>query len=295
MIVNILFLTLFFLLSIVIFIFLGLGHELSAMQRKRKKAKALKPLKATKLAQLRRRRQKLLTELKIPAGIYWLMVGSGALGGGVLGKLFFHHPFFAGTVALLGAFAPQVYLQVRLSAHRGSFMDKLHASMMILSNSYIVTEDFIRSVQDNIAVLEYPVPFKNFLLYVSLLDGSVKTGLRRMERQVNNMYFSQWIDALVLAQDDRSMKYVTMSVVDTIGDLRQAQRESDTAMYSIWREYFTVLILIFAAPLIFKMLMPQAYIVLVTSLPGQILLVLLIGAVVFSVVKAVKLNRPLLA
>lgn len=72
-------------------------------------------------------------------------------------------------------------------------------SMMILSNSYVVTEDFITTVRDNLEILEYPEPFKNFLTYVTLMDSSVDNGLRRMEAQVNNPYFSQRIDVLVLA------------------------------------------------------------------------------------------------
>jgi hypothetical protein len=79
-----------------------------------------------------------------------------------------------------------------------------------------------------------------------------------------------------------------------MNDVHQAQHESDTAMYAIWREYFTVLILIFAAPLIFRVLMKPAYTVLVTTLPGQALLVLLLAAVVYSLIKAVRLNKPLL-
>ncbi len=143
-------------------------------------------------------------------------------------------------------------------------------------------------------VAKYPAPFRDFLTYTNYIDGSVKTGLRRMEAQVGNDYFSQWVNVLILAQDDRNMKYVTMSVVDAMADVRQAQRESDTAMYAIWREYFTVLPLIFAAPLIFRVLMKDAYTVLVTTLPGQVLLMLLLAAVVFSLVRAYRLNKPLL-
>ncbi len=85
-----------------------------------------------------------------------------------------------------------------------------------------------------------------------------------------------------------------MSVVDAMNDVHQAQREADTAMFAIWREYFTVLILIFSAPMIFRILMKNAFTVLVTTLPGQALIGLLLAAVVFSLAKAVQLNKPLL-
>jgi len=187
-----------------------------------------------------------------------------------------------------------LYLNFKQTIERSTHVEKLLSSMMILSNSYIVTEDFLKSVHDNVNVLEYPAPFQDFLTYVSLIDSNTKTGLRRMENQVDNIYFSQWIDVLIMAQDDRSLKFVTMSVVDAMNDVHLAQREADTAMFSIWREYFTVLILIFSAPIIFRIMMKQAYVILISTLPGQALLLLLLASVVYSLIKAVQLNKPLL-
>lgn len=85
-----------------------------------------------------------------------------------------------------------------------------------------------------------------------------------------------------------------MFVVNAMANVWQVQRKSDTAMYAIWREYFMVLSLIFAAPLVFRVLMRDAYTVLVTTLPGQALLTLLLAAVVLSLVRAYRLNKPLL-
>jgi hypothetical protein len=141
--------------------------------------------------------------------------------------------------------------------------------------------------------LEYPDPFRVFLTFVRLIDGNVNTGLRRMANQVDNSYFSQWVDVLALAQNDRRMKYVTTSVVDAMNDVRQAQREADTAMYAIWREYFTVLILIFSTPMIFRVLMKPAYRSLYRRLPVSPARAPAGGGRVFTI-QAVRLNRPLL-
>ena len=109
------------------------------------------------------------------------------------------------AVGVLGALAPLLYLGYKRTQAKSQRVEKLQGSMMLLSNSYIVTEDFVQSVQDNIELLEYPAPFRNFLTYVSLIDGNIKTGLRRMENQVDHPYFSQWVDVLLMAQDDRRM------------------------------------------------------------------------------------------
>jgi hypothetical protein len=287
----------FLLVGTAIFLVGGLDEKIAAEVKRGKKVGDMKLRKQTlftRLARLEQERRRLVREVDMPPAVYWLLTLLGAGGGATVGKLLFSHTFFAVAVGVLGAISPQLFLRIKLTQSKSQRVEKLHSSMLILSNSYIVTEDFIQSVRDNLNVLEYPAPFRDFLTYTNYIDGSITTGLRRMEAQVNNDYFSQWVNVLILAQDDRNMKYVTMSVVDAMADVRQAQRESDTAMYAIWREYFTVLSLIFAAPLIFRVLMRDAYTVLVTTLPGQFLLALLLAAVVFSLARAYRLNKPLL-
>ena len=115
-----------------------------------------------------------------------------------------------------------------------------------------------------------------------------------MEMKVQNPYFSQWIDALILAQEDRSLKYVTVAVVDSMHDVLSVHAESDAAMYAVWRDYLMTLIMIFSVPLIFKFTLPDAYLTLTTSVMGQTLFILLLLAVIFSVFRALKLNKPLM-
>lgn len=287
----------FLLTAAAIFLLTGLYKGIAAELRRGRKAGSLRHKKQTpltKLARLEQKRRKLVTELRLPNSRYWLLTILAMLCGAAAGKVFFHETFFAVVVGILGAFAPPFYLNYKLTQLKSRRVDELRSSMLLLSNSYIVTEDFLKSVQDNVELLEFPSPFRDFLTYVGLINGSIKTGLRRMERQVDNPYFSQWVDILIMAQDDRSLKYVTMSVVDAMNDIYQAQMETNTAMYAIWREYFTILILIFSAPLIFRILMKPAYLILVSTLPGQVLLLLLLAAVVYSLVQAVRLNKPLL-
>lgn len=295
--IHIIYLAVFTLVTAAIFLISGLDEGIAAEHRRGKKAETMKLKKQTpftKFVWLEQKWRKLVADVQIPKSVYWLLTGLCALGGAAIGKALFHETFFAVIVGILGTLGPLLYLSYKRTKAKSRRVAKLQSSMMLLSNSYIVTEDFVQSVQDNIELLEYPAPFRDFLAYVSMIDGNIKTGLRRMELQVDNIYFSQWIDTLILAQDDRSLKYITMSVVDAMNDVHQAQMEADTTMYAIWREYFTVLVLIFAAPVIFRVLMRPAYLILVTTLPGQALLVLLLAAVVFSLVKAVRLNKPLL-
>ena len=295
------YLTVFLLLETVSILALGLGESFGqamALAKKinGKKKDLLKPKNSLsrRLSKLNRKRKDLVVQVQMSEYTYRLMTIAGIIAGGAIGKLVFKSSAFVVLIGGLGAAAPLLYLSFKDTKTRSSRMEKLRSTMMILSGSYIVTEDFLKTVQDNLELLEYPKPFQDFLTYCNYIEGNIKVALRRLEAQMNNAYFSQWIDVLVMAQDDRQLKYVTMSVVDSMNDVAQAQMESDTAIYAVWREYFMVLALIFAAPLIFKILMPMAYEILVTSLVGQGLFVLLLAAVVFSLVRALKLNKPIL-
>lgn len=295
------YLTVFFLLGTVSILSVGLGENFDQamaiakeIKDKKKDMRKQKSSLSKQLSRLNRKRKNLVAQVQMSEYTYRLMTIACIIAGGAMGKLVFKSMAFVVLIGGLGAAAPLLYLSFKGTKTRSSRMEKLRSTMMILSGSYIVTEDFLKTVQDNLELLEYPKPFQDFLTYCNYIDGNIKVALRRLEVQVNNSYFSQWIDVLAMAQDDRQLKYVTMSVVDSMNDVAQAQMESDTAIYAVWREYFMVLALIFAAPLIFKILMPMAYEILVTSLVGQGLFVLLLAAVVFSLVRALKLNKPIL-
>ena len=246
-----------------------------------------------KLARLLHRAKSLIRGSKLPPPVYALMTAGCAIGGFLAGKFIYGSTLIAIALGVTLLLAPLLWLSFRETSSRSTEMDRLASSMMILSNSYLITEDFLTSVKENLEVLEAPEPFSDFYTYASYMDSSLRTGLQRMDQRVGNSYFSQWVDALIMAQEDRSLKYVTVSVVQSLNDALQVQRESDAAMYAVWRDYFLVLILIFSTPLVFRLLLADAYAAMTGTLIGQSLLLLLLAAVVFSVFRALKINRPL--
>ena len=290
----------FLLLSAAAFFFLRLDYALldwitARVERKAKIKSFKKQSRISKLVdKVLAKCVSLITNSQMPKTAYYILTVVCAVGGYCAGKVIFSSFPIALAVGTFGLIAPLLFFSFRQTKAKTAQLERLASSMMILSNSYVVTEDFITSVRDNLEILEHPEPFKDFLTYVTLMDSSVATGLRRMEAKVNNPYFSQWIDALVLAQDDRSLKYVTVTVVDSMHDVLSVQAESDAAMYAVWRDYLMTLIMIFSVPLIFKFTLADAYLTLTGSLVGQSMFILLLAAVIFSVFRALKINKPLM-
>lgn len=282
----------FLLLAAAVFFLLDLGTLMKVEGSSRRKLREQGKL-SRKVEKLIHRARGLVKGSRLPAHIYLLLTIGCGLGGFAAGRFIYGSAFIAVVLGVTMLFTPLLWLSFRETGRKSAELEKLASSMMILSNSYLITEDFLTSVQDNLDILEYPAPFRTFHTYASLMNSDLRTCLREMEKQVGNSYFSQWVDALVMAQEDRKLKYVAVSVVQSLSDALQVQRESDAAMYAVWRDYFLVLILIFATPLVFRLLLAEAYAAMTGTLIGQVLLVLLLAAVVFSVLRALKINRPL--
>ena len=247
------------------------------------------------LDKLLEKRRRLMASSNIPRPMLLGFTALCVVGGFFAGRIVYNSMFVSICVAIMASFIPTLILSLRQNKAVSDRLERLATSMMMLSNSYLMTDDFISTVEQNLNLLEYPEPFREFLTYVTRMDSNIRTGLRRMEEQVNNPYFSQWVDALILAQSDRSLKYVTVAVVDSFHDVIRAQQDSDAVMYGVWRDYLLTLILIFAIPLVFKIMMNEAYLAMTSTLIGQGLFLLLLGAVAYSVVRAVHINRPIIS
>ena len=298
--VNIVYFVVFVLMSMAIFLCLDFGKDMrisaiasKTKKRKQQSFKAQSKLKRKLLAAVDQQKA-IVTSSPIPGPIFIILTGVCCVGGFAAGKGVFHSTFLSVIVAVLSTLIPLIVVSFKEQKAKSKYLNRLCSSMMVLSNSYLVTEDFLTSVKENLAILEYPEPFRDFLAYATMMDSDISSALRRLENQVNNPYFSQWIDALVLAQDDRSLRYVAVSVVDSMHDVLAAQEESDAVMYAVWREYLLTIVLIFSVPLVFKVLMAEAYVTMTTSFAGQSLMVLLLIAIVYSVFKALKINKPLM-
>jgi uncharacterized membrane protein YsdA (DUF1294 family) len=150
--IKFIYLAVFLLFSTAIFLIGGLDKGIANRRGRGKKAQAIKIRKQTpftKLARLKQKQQRLIEQIRMPKAVYWLLTGLGAICGAIIGKLLFPNVFVAFAVGILGALSPQLYMDFKLTQTKSQHVEKLQASMMLLSNSYIVTEDFVQSVQDN--------------------------------------------------------------------------------------------------------------------------------------------------
>ena len=85
----------------------------------------------------------------MPLLFYFILSLGCGIGGYVAGKMIFSSFPIALAVATFGLIAPLLFFGFRQTKAHHAWLSRLASSMLILSNSYVTTEDFIVSVRDN--------------------------------------------------------------------------------------------------------------------------------------------------
>jgi len=146
--ITITYIAVFILLSMAIFSFLDIGKELrlSALTSKAKKQKQqsfkTKSKLKRKLLAVIDGQKAIINAGPIPGPIFLVFAGVCCVGGFAAGKVVFHSTFLAVIVAVLSTLIPLIVLSFKDQKSKSKYLNRLASSMMVLSNSYLVTEDF---------------------------------------------------------------------------------------------------------------------------------------------------------
>ena len=128
----------------------------------------------------------------------------------------------------------------------------------------------------------------------TLIDSNIKRALLKLEHKVNNKYFSEWIDILILAQEKSGdYRFILPAVVQSMNDAKRLQIEADTVMMAVWRDYFMSIALSFSIIPLLRWSNATWFEILVGSFAGKMLIVLMLILTVISAFITLKINRPL--
>lgn len=251
--------------------------------------------KTEQLERLICKRNRLLALTKMPKAAFTGFCILAIALGFVLGKLMFQDTLLSCAMSIAALSLPFLYLEFLASKTRAYRLEKLENTMNIITNAYLASNDLIQSVQENIHLLDIREPFEQFLLDISCVDCSIDNALFRLSARIADPFFSQWCDILLLSQTDRKMNCMLPTIITQMNDLRQDQMEADTTMVSIWHDYLTMLALVCFIPIFFRLGFYEWYQILVGTFGGRCFMLALIASILFSLKKAIEINRPLTA
>lgn len=224
---------------------------------------------------------------------YIALLIASVVGGALFGKLVFMDTLISLGVAVACIILPHAYLVLKKDKDSRETAENLESAMRIITHEYIHTLDIQKAVEKAVDVIDHDKPFRQFLVDCKMVSSNIERNLRKLEAKENNAFFSRWIDQLILVQSDRNQIGNLMPILDDMNDAKTAQRQNDTKIAGAWRDYFTMLFIILLSPLMIRIVQHEWYLYLVTTPVGKLLIILLLGSLVWSTGRAMKINTPI--
>lgn len=224
---------------------------------------------------------------------YLALLCASLAGGWFFGKLVFIDSAISLCVAGVCIVLPHAFLIFKGNKEHRALAENLEAAMRIITHEYISTMDIQKAVENAVDIIEIDKPFREFLVDCQLVSANMERNLRRLESKEQNIFFSRWIDQLILTQTDRSQIVNLMPILDDMNDAKTAQRENDTKIASAWRDYFTMLFIILLSPLLIRVIQYEWYNYLITTFFGRVLVISMLGSLVWATGRAMKINKPI--
>lgn len=214
--------------------------------------------------------------------------------GGVIMGLLLNNILLSIVLAIGMTFMPLQYLKVRQSSYVQMINEQMETVLSLITNSYLQSGDIIKAIKENLHRIEQPFHsiFSEFIAEKTFIDSNISRNIRKLKRKVDNGFFHEWCDTLILCQQDRELMYVLPTIVEKMSDIKQIQAELNTQMYNIFKDHISVTLVVAANIPLMKFLNAEWYRLLTGTLIGQIIVALTFVVIFFATAYVIKVNKP---
>lgn len=189
---------------------------------------------------------------------------------------------------------PFIYILLSSYGYKKRLIVELETCLSITTAEYNRSSDIIQAIQENVGYFHSPVKevFQSFLGQVQMVNPNVPLALRNMKKGLNNEVFHEWIDAVILSENDPSQKSSLMTIVRKLSDIRIVTGDLNADLYSDLRDYIIIGVLLLFEPVIMWALNPEWGILFLTTTVGKITFAIDLVLFFYSLVQVVRLTRP---
>ena len=290
----------FMLISLALFLLLGL-NPFAAEQNPLKKRRLY--LTGTKLKITERiaiRFQTLFRQTGCTQKKYLVMTGAAAAGGFLAGLMLFNSAELAAVVSVCLTPAPFFYLIVKSATAAREEIEGLENTMSIITNAYAGCDDIIKAVETYVeeknryipAHLRTPTPFDEFVSEIRLINPNVEHGLYRLSAKIKNRYFAEWVKMLILCCHDRRLKFALFPIIKAMNDAKSMQIESDGMMIRVWRDYLLTAGLMFSVIPMMRFSNTEWFSILTQTTIGKLLIVIMLLTALATAFYVMKITKP---
>ena len=146
---------------------------------------------------------------------------------GVIVSILINNLFLMPVLAVTFALIPFFYITNTLSFYEKQTKEELETALSIITTSYERCDDIVLAVRENIQYIKPPLRevFMAFEGEATAVSSNIKRALLSLREKVDNDIFKEWVDTLILCQDDRTLKDTLQPIVQKLADVRIVNSE----------------------------------------------------------------------
>ena len=203
--------------------------------------------------------------------------------------------FLAPVLAIGFMFLPFWYVKLTQVHFKKDISSELETALSIITTGYLRTENIVTAIEENVAYLNPPVLsiFKEFLYRIKMVNPDIVAGLQNMKTKIDNPVFREWVDAIILCQQDRSLKSTLIPITAKLSDMRIVNAELETLVTAPRQEFITMVALVIGNIPLLYFLNKDWYGTLMYTPVGQLILAVCGVAIFVSTAFVIKLTQPI--
>jgi len=214
---------------------------------------------------------------------------------GVLIASAMDNPFLIPFLAIFFALLPFLYVLITAIRSKKDLNIALETALSTITSSYIRTESIITAVSENVDNLDQRVKptFQRFLVQAQMISPDIPALLESMKKQINNSVFHEWIDAMILCQDDRSLKSTLLPIVNKLSDMRVVAGELNNLLYEPLKDFVVMALLLLLEAPFMRSQNVEWYNILMFTPVGKILITVDVILLMIALVAIVRNTQPI--
>lgn len=192
-------------------------------------------------------------------------------GAGIIISILINNLFLAPVLAIALSLIPFIYITNTLSYYERQTKEELETALSIITTSYERCDDIVQAVRENTRYIKPPLKevFLSFEGEATAVTSNIKKALYNMKEKLDNDVFREWVDTLILCQDDRTLKDTLHPVVQKLADIRIVNSELSTMLASARNEYWVMVALVVGNVPLLYLLNKDWFHTLLFTTPGK--------------------------
>ena len=213
---------------------------------------------------------------------------------GIVVSVLLDNLFLLPVLAVGMALLPFLYIIYTATKFRNQLNEELETALSMITTSYLTSDNIITAVRENVVSINFPVKevFDKFLIQAGTISSNTAQLLEQMKESLDNVVFQDWVDEIMLCQDDRSLKSALQPIVSRLSEVREVSGKLDILMYEPMKEFISMAVLVLLNIPMVRLMNVEWYHTLMHTTGGEILVAGSFIVLFVSLIAAVRKTRP---